>query len=192
DIRVCGRSATFGVLCRRVGVPLIDGGTVRLPRVIGLGRALDMVLTGRAVSSDEALQWGLVTKVVEDGEADIRVCGRSATFGVFCRRVGVPLIDGGTVRLPRVIGLGRALDMVLTGRAISCDEALQWGLVTKVVEDGEALNCALQLAKQIISNPYNCMLADRRSVMASFDLTTDNAMAFEFNSCSVIPEAMQG
>ncbi|KAK6030865.1 enoyl-CoA hydratase/isomerase family protein [Ostertagia ostertagi] len=71
------------------------------------------------------------------GEADIRVCGRTATFGVFCRRVGVPLIDGGTVRLPRIVGLGRALDMVLTGRAVSSDEALQWGLVTKVVDDGE-------------------------------------------------------
>ncbi|KAK6035468.1 hypothetical protein COOONC_27027 [Cooperia oncophora] len=82
--------------------------------------------------------------------------------------------------------------MILTGRAVTSDEALQWGLVTKVVDDGEALNSATQLAKQSISSPYSCMLADRRSALESFDLPTDEALAFEFNSCSVIPEAIVG
>ncbi|XGW27805.1 hypothetical protein V3C99_007968 [Haemonchus contortus] len=82
--------------------------------------------------------------------------------------------------------------MILTGEAVSSEEALQWGLVTKIVDDGEALNCAIELAKQIISNPYNCMLADRRSVMSSYDLNTRDALEFEFTSCSVIPEAAFG
>ncbi|KAK6017581.1 enoyl-CoA hydratase/isomerase family protein [Ostertagia ostertagi] len=83
--------------------------------------------------------------------ADMRVCGRTATFGVFCRRVGVPLIDGGTVRLPRIVGLGRALDMVLTGRAVSSDEALQWGLVTKVVDDGQGEPYTIRFLKAFTS-----------------------------------------
>ncbi|RCN35713.1 enoyl-CoA hydratase/isomerase family protein [Ancylostoma caninum] len=124
--------------------------------------------------------------------ADIRVCSRSAVFGVFCRRVGVPLIDGGTVRLPRIIGLGRSLDMTITGRPITAEEALHWGLVTKVVDDGEALNAASELARQIIKHPYNCMLADRRSMLSSLNATEKDAYAFELNSLSVLPDAIQG
>ncbi|KAK5974961.1 Short-chain-enoyl-CoA hydratase [Trichostrongylus colubriformis] len=151
------------------------------PSIMKLEKPLIAAIEGYAVAG------GLELSLM----ADMRVCGRSATFGVFCRKVGVPLIDGGTVRLPRIIGLGRALDMILTGRAVSSQEALQWGLVSNVVDDGKALDCALQLAKQIMSNPYSCMLSDRRSVLKSCDLATDEAFAFEFESCSVIPEAIE-
>nr|CDJ86558.1 Crotonase domain containing protein [Haemonchus contortus] len=152
------------------------------PSIMDLKKPLIAAVEGYAVAG--GLELALM--------ADIRVCGRTATFGVFCRRVGVPLIDGGTVRLPRVIGLGRALHMILTGEAVSSEQALQWGLVTKIVDDREALNCATELAKQIVSNPYNCILADRRSVMSSFNLITRDAMEFEFASFSVIPEAVIG
>uniref|UniRef100_A0A7I4YNY3 Enoyl-CoA hydratase/isomerase family protein n=1 Tax=Haemonchus contortus TaxID=6289 RepID=A0A7I4YNY3_HAECO len=152
------------------------------PSVMNLEKPLIAAIKGYAVAG--GLELALM--------ADIRVCGRTAIFGVFCRRVGVPLIDGGTVRLPRVIGLGRALHMILTGEAVSSEQALQWGLVTKIVDDREALNCATELAKQIVSNPYNCILADRRSVMSSFNLITRDAMEFEFASFSVIPEAVIG
>ncbi|XGW27248.1 hypothetical protein V3C99_007673, partial [Haemonchus contortus] len=152
------------------------------PSIMNLEKPLIAAVEGYAVAG--GLELALM--------ADIRVCGRTATFGVFCRRVGVPLIDGGTVRLPRVIGLGRALHIILTGEAVSSQQALQWGLVTKIVDDGGALNCATELARQIISNPYNCMLADRRSVMSSFNLNTRDAMEFEFSSCTVIPEAVVG
>ena len=92
-----------------------------------------------------------------------RVAARSATFGVFCRRWGVPLIDGGTVRLPRIVGMGRALDMILSGRPVGADEALLMGLATQVVDDGQALAAAQALAARIAAFPQLCMNADRAS-----------------------------
>ena len=94
---------------------------------------------------------------------DLRVAARSAIFGVFCRRWGVPLIDGGTIRLPRVVGMGRALDMILTGRAVAADEALAFGLANQLVDDGQALPAAIALAQQIAAFPQACMRADRQS-----------------------------
>ncbi|XP_051267477.1 probable enoyl-CoA hydratase [Dicentrarchus labrax] len=99
--------------------------------------------------------------------ADLRVVEESAVMGVFCRRFGVPLIDGGTVRLPRLIGLSRALDLILTGRPIGAQEALAYGLANRVVPDGQALQAALQLAEQISSFPQKCLRADRSSAMYS-------------------------
>ncbi|XP_041817345.1 probable enoyl-CoA hydratase isoform X3 [Chelmon rostratus] len=99
--------------------------------------------------------------------ADLRVVEESAIMGVFCRRFGVPLIDGGTVRLPRLIGLSRALDLILTGRPIGAQEALAYGLANRVVPDGQALQEALQLAEQISSFPQQCLRADRSSAMHS-------------------------
>ncbi|XP_010739923.2 uncharacterized protein zgc:101569 isoform X1 [Larimichthys crocea] len=99
--------------------------------------------------------------------ADLRVVEESAVMGVFCRRFGVPLIDGGTVRLPRLIGLSRALDLILTGRPIGAQEALAYGLANRVVPDGQALHTALQLAEQISSFPQMCLRADRSSAMYS-------------------------
>ncbi|MES3013608.1 MAG: crotonase/enoyl-CoA hydratase family protein [Pseudomonadota bacterium] len=111
---------------------------------------------------------------------DLRVAGDTATFGVYCRRFGVPLIDGGTVRLPRLIGESRALDLILTGRAVAADEALALGLANRVVPAGEALNAALELATQIAAFPQQCLRNDRASVAAQNGLPLRDALAQEF------------
>jgi enoyl-CoA hydratase len=110
---------------------------------------------------------------------DLRVAARSAVFGVFCRRWGVPLIDGGTVRLPRVVGQGRALDMILTGRAVGAEEALAFGLANRIVDDGQALAVAVALAQEIASFPQACMRADRASALAQWSLPLAQALAAE-------------
>ena len=110
---------------------------------------------------------------------DLRVAARGAVFGVFCRRWGVPLIDGGTVRLPRLIGMGRALDMILSGRAVGADEALAFGLANQVVDDGQALVAALQLAHQLAALPQVCLRADRASAYAQWDLPMAEALQRE-------------
>ncbi len=111
---------------------------------------------------------------------DLRVAQEDAVLGVFCRRWGVPLIDGGTVRLPRVVGLGRALDMILTGRAVPAAEALQMGLVTEVVPNGTARAAAEQLAREIAALPQACLRSDRQSALEGLSLSHDDAMANEF------------
>ncbi len=111
---------------------------------------------------------------------DLRVASASAVFGVFCRRFGVPLIDGGTVRLPRLIGQSRALDMILTGRAVGSDEALQFGLANRVVADGAALASALELAHAIAAHPQECLRNDRESVERQHGRDLLGALATEF------------
>ena len=112
---------------------------------------------------------------------DLRVAAATATFGVFCRRFGVPLIDGGTVRLPRLIGESRAMDLILTGRAVGADEALALGLANRVVEEGEALRSALELARQIAAFPQQCMRNDRLSARRQHGAPTlRDALAQEF------------
>ncbi len=111
--------------------------------------------------------------------ADLRVAERDATFGVFCRRWGVPLIDGGTVRLPRVVGMGRALDMILTGRAVGAEEALAMGLVNRVVDRGGARPAAEALAREIASFPQRCMLIDRASAYGQWALPVETALRRE-------------
>jgi enoyl-CoA hydratase len=110
---------------------------------------------------------------------DLRVAEESAVLGVFCRRWGVPLIDGGTVRLPRLIGMGRAMDMILTGRAVSAREALAMGLVDRVVPDGAARVAAEQLAAEIARFPQACLRADRRSAHAQWGESVSVAMQRE-------------
>jgi enoyl-CoA hydratase len=111
---------------------------------------------------------------------DLRVASETAVFGVFCRRWGVPLVDGGTVRLPRLIGLSRALDLILTGRAVDAHEALAIGLANRVVPAGGAREAAEALAATIAGFPFACVQSDRRSAHEGVGLALDAAMANEF------------
>lgn len=111
---------------------------------------------------------------------DLRVVEEDAVLGVFCRRWGVPLIDGGTVRLPRLIGLSRALDMILTGRGVKADEALSFGLANRVVPKGTARAAAEKLAHELAEFPQTCMRGDRLSAYEQFALPLEAAFANEF------------
>jgi enoyl-CoA hydratase len=111
---------------------------------------------------------------------DLRIMEEDATVGVFCRRWGVPLIDGGTVRLPRLIGLGRALDLILTGRPVGAAEALAMGLVNRVVPHGESRAAAEALARELAALPQECLRNDRRSAYDQGSLNFTAAMAREF------------
>ena len=111
---------------------------------------------------------------------DLRVVERNAIFGVFNRRFGVPLIDGGTVRLPRLIGLSRALDMILTGRPISAEEAYKWGLANIIVEIGQSRSEAEKLARQIAAFPQVCLQNDRLSTYDQYGLNIREALKNEF------------
>lgn len=110
---------------------------------------------------------------------DLRVAGESAIFGCLERRWGVPLIDGGTVRLPQIVGLGRALDWILTGREVTAAEAERAGFVTRVVPDGTALDAALELAAGIAEKPWTCVTHDRTSVYEALGLGLEEALANE-------------
>lgn len=148
----------------------IDGDAPLGPSRMMLKKPLIAAIAGYAVAG--GLELALL--------ADLRVAEESATLGVFCRRFGVPLIDGGTVRLPRIIGLGRALDLILTGRAVGSKEALEIGLVNRVVPDGRALEEAIALAETILSFPEICMRSDRLSTYEGLGLPLDEALKNEF------------
>ncbi len=111
---------------------------------------------------------------------DLRVAARNAVFGVFCRRWGVPLIDGGTVRLPRLIGHSRAMDLILTGRPVSGEEAYQIGLANRLAEPGKALEVALELAEELTRFPQRCLRSDRRSAYEQWGLSFEEALRNEF------------
>ena len=126
---------------------------------------------------------------------DLRVAEEDAVLGVFCRRWGVPLIDGGTVRLPQAIGLGRALDLILTGRGVPAPEAAELGLVNRVVPKGGARAAAEQIAHEISAFPQACLRSDRLSALQSPGFETEAAMANEFRHGMTIlaaPEAAEG
>ena len=110
---------------------------------------------------------------------DLRIAAHSAVFGVYCRRWGVPLIDGGTVRLPRLIGQSRAMDMILTGRPVGAEEALSFGLANRLVDDGTALDAALEMAEQLAGFPQECMRNDRLSAIEQWGLPLQEALQFE-------------
>src|SRR5271167_4852810 len=110
---------------------------------------------------------------------DLRIAARSAVFGIFNRRFGVPLIDLGTIRLPRIVGHGRALELILTGRAVGAEEALRIGLISEVAEDGQALARALALARTLCSFPQTAMRNDRMSAIEQWELTRPAAIANE-------------
>jgi enoyl-CoA hydratase len=124
---------------------------------------------------------------------DLRVVEEDATMGVFCRRWGVPLIDGGTVRLPRLVGHSRAMDMILTGRGVGAAEALSMGLANRVVPTGQAREKAEELAVELAALPQQCLRADRMSQLNQWGLSEKDAMDFEFGSLSrVATEMLEG
>ncbi len=112
---------------------------------------------------------------------DLRVCAADASFGVFCRRWGVPLVDGGTIRLPRLIGHSRAMDRILTGREVDADEALAMGLANRVVATGSALDEAIMLANTLAALPQNCLRSDRLSALDQWSLDAGTALSHEMD-----------
>lgn len=124
---------------------------------------------------------------------DMRVMDDDAYFGVYCRRFGVPLIDGGTVRLPRLVGMGHAMDLILTGRKVEAAEALQIGLCNRVVPRGTAREAALALAQQLAAFPQKTMLADRQSAYTQWDLPLPQALKQEWDGGrECLGEGLQG
>ena len=124
---------------------------------------------------------------------DMRVMEQDAYFGVYCRRFGVPLIDGGTVRLPRLIGMGHAMDLILTGRKVQAAEALQMGLCNRVVPTGQSLAAALELAQQLCRFPQKTMLADRISAYTQWSMDLPHALHQEWERGKLcIDEGLQG
>jgi len=136
-----------------------------------------LTLTKPVVAAIEG--WCVAGGVELAAWCDLRVAGRSARIGCLERRWGVPLIDGGTYRLPQIVGLGRALDLILTGREVATDEAERMGFLTRVVDDGQALATAIALAAEIASFPWTGVVNDRRSVYAGLGLGIDDALAVE-------------
>src|SRR5271165_5276397 len=147
-----------------------DGSTAPMgPSRMFLSKPVIAAVAGNAVAGGlELALW-----------CDLRVVEEDAVFGVFCRRWGVPLIDGGTVRLPRLIGHSRALDMILTGRPVKADEALAFGLANRVVPKGQARACAEALAAEIAAFPLACMRSDRLSSYEQWALPLDEALKNE-------------
>lgn len=111
---------------------------------------------------------------------DLRIAAKNATFGVYCRRFGVPLIDGGAVRLPRLIGQSRAMDMILTGRGVGAEEAFEWGLANRLAEPAQALAAAQTLAHELAALPQTCLRNDRASSLEQWGLGEKDAIANEF------------
>jgi enoyl-CoA hydratase/carnithine racemase len=147
-----------------------DGDGPMGPTRLRLGKPVIAAISGYAVAGGlELAAW-----------CDLRVAEEDAVLGVFCRRFGVPLIDGGTVRLPRLIGLGRALDLILTGRAVPAAEALAIGLVDRVVPPGQARAVAEDLAREVAALPQACLRSDRAATLEGISLPAGEAMANEF------------
>jgi enoyl-CoA hydratase len=139
------------------------------PTRLTLGKPVIAAVEGYAVAGGiELALW-----------CDLRIAAEDATFGVFCRRFGVPLCDLGTVRLPRIIGHGRAMDLILTGRAVSAPEALTMGLANRVVPRGEARAAAITLAHQLAALPQTCLRSDRMSALEQWGLTEEEAAVGE-------------
>ncbi|MBS2030568.1 MAG: crotonase/enoyl-CoA hydratase family protein [Deltaproteobacteria bacterium] len=148
-----------------------DGDGPMGPSRLLLGKPVIAAISGHAVAGGlELALW-----------CDLRVTEEDAVLGVFCRRWGVPLIDGGTARLPRLIGLSRAMDLILTGRPVKADEALAMGLVNRVVPKGQARAAAEQLAREVAAFPQGCMRADRMSAYLGMDEPLEDALAMEFS-----------
>ncbi len=147
----------------------LDGDGPMGPTRMALSKPVIAAVEGHAVAGGlELALW-----------CDLRVAAKSAIFGVYCRRFGVPLIDGGTVRLPRLIGMSRAMDMILTGRPVGAQEALEFGLANRTCADGEALATALALAEQIAAFPQTCLRNDRLSAYGATAKSESDALVEE-------------
>jgi len=152
----------------RVSLDVADDGPMGPTRML-LSKPVIAAVEGHAVAGGlELALW-----------CDLRVAASDAVFGVYCRRWGVPLIDGGNVRLPRLIGMSHALDLILTGRGVSGDEALAMGLANRVVDPGAALESAVLLGKQLAAFPQGCLRADRRSVYEQWGMPVSSALEIE-------------
>ncbi|MEU6137389.1 crotonase/enoyl-CoA hydratase family protein [Nocardioides sp. NPDC047086] len=148
-----------------------DGPGPMGPTRMRLGKPVIAAVAGHAVARGlELAIW-----------ADLRVMEEDAVFGVFCRRWGVPLIDGGTVRLPRLIGTSNAMDLILTGRPVGAEEAQRMGLANRVVPPGQALAAAQDLARQLAAFPQTCLRHDRLSVLEQEGLSEEDALAAEYD-----------
>jgi enoyl-CoA hydratase len=180
DLDVAVLTGRGGYFCAGADLKAIStGGGNRIPESgdfgpmgctrLRLGKPVIAAVEGPAVAGGlEVACW-----------ADLRVAAEGAIFGVFCRRFGVPLIDLGTVRLPRLIGASRAMDLILTGRPVDAREAHAIGLANRVVPEGQALAAAIELARQISAFPQLCMRNDRLSALAQWSLDWDEAQAAE-------------
>jgi enoyl-CoA hydratase len=176
---LCGEGGTFcaGADLKSVGtpegnqvIPVAEGDGPMGPTRLRLSKPVIAAVAGHAVAGGlELALW-----------CDLRVAEASSVFGVFCRRWGVPLIDGGTVRLPRLIGLSRAMDLILTGRPVDGAEALHIGLVNRVVPDGTSRAAAEQLAGELAGFPQTCLREDRLSLLEQQGQPEADALAQEF------------
>jgi enoyl-CoA hydratase len=153
------------------------------PSRMVLGKPVIAAIGGHAVAGGmELAAW-----------CDLRIMESDAVVGVFCRRWGVPLIDGGTARLPHIVGLGRALDLILTGRPVGAEEALAIGFATRVVPPGQARAAAEELAAELARLPQDCLRADRAAVYAGLGREIGAALASEFaHGQAVLGEALEG
>ncbi|WP_091081741.1 crotonase/enoyl-CoA hydratase family protein [Micromonospora nigra] len=186
-----GAGGTFcsGADLKAIGTPSgnrveTEGDGPMGPTRMALGKPVVAAISGHAVAGGlELALW-----------CDLRVAESDATLGVFCRRWGVPLIDGGTVRLPRLIGESRAMDLILTGRPVAADEAYAMGLVNRLVAPGGARTAAERLAAEIARHPQTCLRTDRAAVRATAGLPEPQAMAveLEFGLVALATDAMPG
>lgn len=165
----CAGADLKGVAEGRGNRVTIDGDGPMGPTRMELRKPVIAAVEGHAVAGGlELAVW-----------CDLRVAASDAVFGVYCRRWGVPLIDGGTIRLPRLVGHSHAIDLILTGRGVSGDEALRMGLANRIVEPGEARGAAVALAHEIAAFPQGCMRADRTSALRQWSLDEPTALAAE-------------
>ncbi|MBA3452924.1 MAG: crotonase/enoyl-CoA hydratase family protein [Deltaproteobacteria bacterium] len=193
DARVAVLAGEHGTFCSGADLKALaagnpnriapDGDGPMGPSRMLLGKPVIAAISGHAVAGGlELALW-----------CDLRVADDNAILGVFCRRFGVPLIDGGTIRLPRLIGLSRALDLILTGRAVTAAEALAIGLVNRVVPAGSALAAAQELAQQLAELPQAALRADRMSAYLQHDLDLPAALAKELElGSAALAEAVEG
>lgn len=170
DGAFCAGADLKGVGAGRGNRVAADGDGPMGPTRLVLSKPVIAAIEGHAVAGGlELAVW-----------CDLRVAAESAVLGVYCRRWGVPLVDGGTVRLPRLIGHGRAMDLILTGRGVPAAEALTMGLVDRVVADGEALSAAVALARRLAAFPQHCLRSDRRSAIEQWGLDEPAALRREY------------